>query len=82
MAGAIAVCVGAPVLCASALVSMPAEAMDKVSKKLASYQDEPKGKSSMCATCKYFMAPASCLVVEGTISPQGWCQRFDKRSDK
>jgi hypothetical protein len=41
---------------------------DKLSKQQAEYQDSPKG-IQMCATCTLFVAPRSCKVVEGDISP-------------
>ena len=48
----------------------------KVSKAQAKYQDKPKGNQS-CAQCMNFIAADNtCNVVEGTVSPQGWCQLF------
>ena len=38
----------------------------------ARYQDQPKGSES-CASCPYFVLPKSCVLVEGEISPLGWC---------
>jgi hypothetical protein len=46
-----------------------------LSKKAAEYQDGPKGVQ-MCATCTLFDAPHSCKVVEGEISPNGWCKAY------
>lgn len=57
-----------------------AEAKKKVSKEQAAYQDQPKGKENLCATCKYFAAPSSCVLVDGMVSPQGWCQLYEKKS--
>ena len=48
---------------------------DKLSKQQAEYQDGPKG-IQMCATCTLFAAPRSCKVVEGDISPDGWCKSY------
>ena len=46
----------------------------KVSKAQAKYQDKPKGDQS-CAKCLNFIAASTtCKVVEGKVSPQGWCQ--------
>jgi hypothetical protein len=46
----------------------------KVSKAQAKYQDKPKGNQD-CAKCMQFVAADnSCKVVEGKVSPQGWCQ--------
>jgi hypothetical protein len=50
-------------------------AQDKMTRAQAQYQDQPKG-ISMCATCTLFEPPTSCKVVEGDVSPQGWCKAF------
>jgi len=47
----------------------------KMSQKEAEYQDSPKD-IRMCATCTLFEPPKSCKVVEGDISPHGWCKAF------
>jgi hypothetical protein len=31
-----------------------------------------------CADCRHFLAPAACKIVDGTISPEAWCDRFEK----
>jgi hypothetical protein len=48
---------------------------DKLSKQQAEYQDSPKG-IQMCATCTLFVEPHSCKVVEGDVSPNGWCKSY------
>ena len=48
---------------------------EKLSKQQAEYQDSPKG-IQMCATCSLFEAPHSCKVVEGDVSPSGWCKAY------
>jgi hypothetical protein len=50
-------------------------ASDKMTREQAQYQDQPKG-ISMCATCTLFEPPKSCKVVEGDVSPEGWCKAF------
>jgi hypothetical protein len=47
----------------------------KMSQKEAEYQDSPKD-IRMCATCTLFDPPKSCKVVEGEISPHGWCKAY------
>jgi len=44
----------------------------KLTQAAARYQDRPKGNES-CGVCPYFVFPKSCVVVEGEISPSGWC---------
>jgi hypothetical protein len=53
----------------------PVNARDKLSKQEAEYQDSPKD-IRMCATCTLFEPPKSCKVVEGDVSPDGWCKAF------
>ena len=48
----------------------------KMTKAQVEYQDTPKG-ILMCATCTLFVRPSSCKVVEGDVSPDGWCTAFD-----
>lgn len=46
----------------------------KVSKAQSKYQGTPKGNQN-CAKCLHFVAADNtCKVVEGKVSPQGWCQ--------
>ena len=49
---------------------------EKVSPAEAQYQDRPKNGLS-CAACALFRPPATCAVVSGVISPNGWCRFFD-----
>jgi hypothetical protein len=44
----------------------------KLTQAAARYQDHPKGSES-CGSCPYFVAPNSCVMVEGEISAAGWC---------
>jgi uncharacterized membrane protein YgcG len=46
----------------------------KVSKRSARYQDSPKG-SQQCSGCTHFRG-GTCEIVEGQISPNGWCRHF------
>jgi hypothetical protein len=52
-----------------------ARAQDKLSRKDADYQDSPKD-IRMCGTCSLFVPPRSCKVVDGDVSPTGWCKLF------
>jgi hypothetical protein len=53
-----------------------ASAQQQMSKAEAEYQDRPKNGLA-CAACTLFRPPSSCQVVEGDISPSGWCKFFD-----
>ena len=48
------------------------QAQKKLTQAAAKYQNTPKGNEA-CGTCPYFEFPRSCVVVEGEISPSGWC---------
>jgi hypothetical protein len=48
---------------------------DKLSKVQAGYQDAPKG-IQMCTTCTLYVEPRSCKIVEGDVSPSGWCKSY------
>jgi hypothetical protein len=48
----------------------------KLSKQDAGYQDAPKD-DHLCAGCTQFQPPKACNVVDGEISPHGWCKLFE-----
>lgn len=50
-----------------------ASAAAKASKASVQYQTQPKG-GQKCADCLHFIAESNtCKLVEGDISPNGWC---------
>jgi hypothetical protein len=49
------------------------------SKKEARYQSRPHGRER-CAGCIHFQAPNGCEIVEGKISPRGWCTHFEAKA--
>ena len=62
----------------------PSRAQAKASKQAMQYQDQPKS-GQQCDTCLQFIAPqksggmGACKVVEGEISPKGWCAAYVKK---
>jgi len=56
---------------------LPAEA--KMSLQAAGYQATPKDDQK-CANCSLFQSPSSCILVDGNISPDGWCRFYKKKS--
>lgn len=56
-----------------------ATAQGKAKKEAVQYQDTPKN-GQKCDNCQFFEAPGGCKVVEGKISPQGWCSLFVAKS--
>lgn len=50
----------------------------KVSQASVQYQTQPKGEQK-CANCMHFIAESNtCKLVEGNISPEGWCTLWAK----
>jgi hypothetical protein len=53
----------------------------KSSKAAVKYQDKPHGDQE-CSKCTFFIpgkspsAEGTCKIVEGSISPQGWCTSY------
>ena len=43
------------------------------------YQPSPKD-GHQCDGCTLFQAPAACQIVDGTISPAGWCKLWAKKA--
>jgi hypothetical protein len=50
-------------------------AQEKLSREQARYQDSPRD-GQRCSGCALFVAPSSCTVVSGAVSPDGWCSLF------
>ncbi|HLH98660.1 MAG TPA: high potential iron sulfur protein [Xanthobacteraceae bacterium] len=55
------------------------QAQKKLTQAAARYQDHPQGAES-CGSCPYFLSPNSCVLVEGEISPAGWCPIYTRFS--
>lgn len=65
---------------AAAPASPDVAAAAKVSKASVQYQTEPKDGQT-CADCLHFVAGSNtCKLVEGDISPNGWCQLWAKKA--
>lgn len=60
---------------ATGTITTQAAAQQKVSQADAKYQDQPKGQQR-CDGCVQFQPPNACKIVQGEISPSGWCQLF------
>ena len=64
---------------ASVVPNKQASAQQKASKEAMKYQDKPNG-DQRCSNCLQFMPPSSCKVVDGTISPNGYCIAWVKKT--
>lgn len=62
-----------------ALVSLGSAAIAKMAQKAAGYQEKAKD-NQQCSNCALFKLPDSCTLVDGTISPDGWCRFYSKKS--
>ncbi len=62
-------------IAATGTAASQAAAQAKVSQAEAKYQDHPKGPQR-CDGCVQFQPSNACKVVEGQISPNGWCEIF------
>jgi hypothetical protein len=63
-----------------AVVAPSTEAQEKIAQAMVQYQPTPKG-GNKCSTCVNFEAPASCKIVAGSISPNGWCIAYAPKED-
>jgi hypothetical protein len=68
---------GGVAILGTAVTANRAEA--KPTQKLVGYQDTPKG-AQRCDNCSQFQPPSSCKVVEGDVSPAGWCKVYVKKA--
>ena len=66
-------------LSASMVQNKAALAQQKATKEAMKYQDKPNG-DKQCSNCSQFVAPSSCKVVEGAISPSGYCIVWVKKA--
>jgi hypothetical protein len=54
------------------------EAAAKMNQKAAEYRDSPKDDQD-CGNCSLFQEPNGCTIVDGEISPKGWCKFWVKK---
>ena len=63
---------------AAVLFGLVTEASAKMAQKSVDYQDTPKNDQE-CSNCSLFQEPNSCTIVDGEISPKGWCKFWVKK---
>jgi anaerobic selenocysteine-containing dehydrogenase len=71
--------VGGGAIVALGMSSSASAATKKFSQKQAHYQPVPKS-GQRCQNCSLWQAPTSCQVVEGQVSPAGWCILYQAKS--
>ena len=69
---------GAATIGAVTIIPIQVAHAQKADKKSMQYQDTPKNGQE-CEACTYFQAPNKCGIVEGDISPKGWCVAFNAK---
>ena len=65
-------------LAIAAEAASPAQAQPNFKQADVMYQAMPKG-DQRCGLCANFAPPNSCALVQGTISPNAWCQLFSAK---
>lgn len=66
---------GLAVLAGTAVAVQRAAAQEKLAQNIVQYQETPN-EGHKCADCVNFVEPAACKIVDGKISPNGWCVAF------
>jgi len=64
---------------AAVLLGFVTEVSAKMAQKAVEYQDTPKG-DQQCSNCSLFQEPNACTLVDGEISPKGWCKFWVKKA--
>ena len=67
--------VGLAALAVGTCRAASADEPQKVAKDIVGYQDHPSN-GQQCSGCVHFRPPNACELVEGNISPNGWCGVF------
>jgi hypothetical protein len=55
------------------------QAVAKMNQKSVAYQATPKDDQK-CSNCSLFQEPNACTLVDGDISPEGWCKFWVKKA--
>ncbi len=76
--GAIILGGGVAITCTVLTSKAEAGNSGKVSQTQAGYQSSPKG-DARCDKCIQFLAPSACKLVDGAVSPTGYCKFFIPR---
>ena len=62
-----------------AIIANRARAGAKVSQSAVHYQASPHAGQD-CDDCTNFVSPGGCKLVDGAISPKGWCRLWVKKA--
>jgi hypothetical protein len=64
---------------ASGVALVTSEAQAKIAQAAVKYQTTPKD-GKQCDACNFFVAPNSCKMVDGVITPTGYCLLWTKKA--
>ena len=53
----------------------PPRGLKKRSRESVGYRDFPYEKRS-CAKCMLYVGDGECVIIEGKVSPDGWCNQW------
>lgn len=70
--------IAALVMAMPLLTDDAAKAQPKQSKEEVKYQTHPN-EGHACAACQFFQPPKTCQLVDGDISPAGWCMLWQEK---
>jgi hypothetical protein len=76
--GALTNTIGFIAACATTRAAL-ADSASKVPQTAVQYQTAPKS-GRRCVDCSQFRTPDGCQLVQGPISPAGWCRLFSPKS--
>ena len=48
----------------------------KASKKVAGYIEKQDDSTQNCSQCHFYLNPFDCMIVEGPVSPWGYCNYY------
>jgi hypothetical protein len=73
---------GAGLVAATARHAAAQDASQKLAQSAVQYQNHPNPAHAgqLCSVCVNFLAPNNCKLVQGPISPIGWCVAFAPKS--
>ena len=54
----------------------PKPVIGKASKKVAGYIEKSDASAQNCSQCHFYLDPFDCMIVEGPVSPWGYCNYF------
>ena len=56
--------------------AQPLPKITKANKRLAGYVEKVPFAAQTCVLCHYYIDPDDCMIVEGPVSPTGYCNYY------